>query len=180
MVAPNYYEVLGIPVDAEPIVVRRAYLRLARQLHPDFHTTASPTARAAVERQMQQVNEAWTALGDEDRRRAYDRSRREEQRSAWTPGRSTPDFEPIDPDDDPVDPRDLPDVGIPGTEVPRWQQLLPVSLLAVALASFALGLTVSVRALLAVGVLALLGAMAGFLLTPLLAVLRGYERDPQR
>lgn len=176
----TWYEVLGVTPDAEHTTVRRAYLRLARELHPDFHTDASPSARATVERRMQEVNAAWAVLGDPATRRAYDEHLQVERRARWTPGERNPDFEPIDPDDDPVDPRDLPDIGVAGTEVPRWQQLLPVSAFSVAVGSFAVGMATSIRFFLALGVLALLAAVAGFVLTPVLAVLRGYERDPER
>ncbi len=67
----SLYSVLGVPDGAEPAAVRRAYLRLAREHHPDLHPDGAP--RAAAERRMQEVNEAWAVLSDPGRRLAYDR-----------------------------------------------------------------------------------------------------------
>jgi hypothetical protein len=64
--------------------------------------------------------------------------------------------------------------------VPAWQQLLPVVLLLGALVSFAAALVLNARPLLVLGVGLLVGAGAGFVLTPLFAVLRTNERDPDR
>jgi hypothetical protein len=72
----SHYETLGVEDGAAPEVVRRAYLELARELHPDRWTTADERARADVERRMQEVNEAWRVLGNPARRLAYDASRR--------------------------------------------------------------------------------------------------------
>jgi hypothetical protein len=62
---------------ADPDVVRRGYLDLARQLHPDRWIDASADERTDVERRMQEVNEAWRVLGNPARRLAYDVERRE-------------------------------------------------------------------------------------------------------
>ena len=67
----SLYSVLGVPDGAEPATVRRAYLQLAREHHPDLHPDGAPRSRA--ERRMQEVNEAWAVLSDPDRRLAYDR-----------------------------------------------------------------------------------------------------------
>lgn len=68
----TYYEVLGVPADASPAQIRRAYVKLARAHHPDFHSTANPAVRTANERTMQSVNEAWNVLSDPVTRRRYD------------------------------------------------------------------------------------------------------------
>jgi DnaJ-domain-containing protein 1 len=72
---PNHYDVLGVAPDAAPEELRRAYLGLARRLHPD--RVASTTMAAAdadrSARRMQEVNAAWGVLGDPLRRADYDR-----------------------------------------------------------------------------------------------------------
>ena len=73
----SHYGVLGVADGAEPDDVRRAYLDLARHLHPDRWIDASPGERAEVERRMREVNEAWRVLGNPARRLAYDVERRE-------------------------------------------------------------------------------------------------------
>lgn len=62
----THYEVLGVDGGATDDEVRRAYLRRARELHPD--------RRAGATREMQDVNEAWRVLREPGARRAYDRS----------------------------------------------------------------------------------------------------------
>lgn len=56
--------------------MRRAYLDLARRLHPDRWSGAPAGERADAERRMQEVNEAWRVLGNAGRRLAYDAARR--------------------------------------------------------------------------------------------------------
>jgi len=77
MAPESHYDVLGVPQGADPDAVRKGYLDLARQLHPDRWIDASAGERAEVERRMQEVNEAWRVLGNPARRLAYDVERRE-------------------------------------------------------------------------------------------------------
>ncbi len=69
----NHYEVLGVSGAASAAELRRAYLHLARQYHPDFHVAAGPSAVAYAEDRMREINLAWEVLGDDRRRRSYDR-----------------------------------------------------------------------------------------------------------
>jgi hypothetical protein len=82
VVTDTHYATLGVSEGAEPDAVRRAYLDMARQLHPDRWIDASPDERVDVERRMQEVNEAWRVLGNPGRRLAYDVERREVGRRA--------------------------------------------------------------------------------------------------
>jgi hypothetical protein len=72
----THYDTLGVDDGADPEVVRRAYLEMARRLHPDRWIDASPAERTDVERRMQEVYEAWRVLGNPARRLAYDTGRR--------------------------------------------------------------------------------------------------------
>lgn len=83
--AASHYETLGVADGAEPDDVRRAYLDLARRLHPDRWIDASTAERAAAERRMQEVNEAWRVLGNAARRLAYDTGRRRTRPAAAGP-----------------------------------------------------------------------------------------------
>jgi len=67
------YDALGVTPTASAAELRRAYLERARTLHPDRNIDAGPAARAAAERKMQELTAAWQVLGDERRRRGYDR-----------------------------------------------------------------------------------------------------------
>ena len=68
----NHYEVLGVPMGADQPEIQRAYRSLARRHHPDFHADADQATQTRNRRRMQDVNEAWSVLGDPERRRRYD------------------------------------------------------------------------------------------------------------
>ena len=70
----NHYEVLGVNSRARPDEVRKAYLELARELHPDRTLGASAADAERAARRMQEVNDAWRVLRDPDARAAYDRA----------------------------------------------------------------------------------------------------------
>ena len=82
MTTTTHYATLGISDGAAPEEVRRAYLDLARRLHPDRWIDASAAERDEVEVRMREVNEAWRVLGNPGRRLAYDVERREASRRA--------------------------------------------------------------------------------------------------
>ncbi len=63
----DYYEVLGIPRDAEKDDIRTAYRRLARQYHPDVNKDADAESR------FKEINEAYQVLNDDEKRSVYDR-----------------------------------------------------------------------------------------------------------
>lgn len=67
----DYYQVLGVSKDASQDEIKKAYRRLARANHPD----ANPDDSEA-ERRFKEVGEAYSVLGDEQKRREYDELRR--------------------------------------------------------------------------------------------------------
>jgi hypothetical protein len=71
---PTYYDVLGVPVNAAPEELRRAYLAMARELHPDRTLGMSKDEAELTSRRMQHVNEAWRILKEPASRAAYDRA----------------------------------------------------------------------------------------------------------
>ncbi len=63
----DYYEILGVARDADGRTIKRAFLKKARELHPDVNS--APDA----EERFKEVNEAYSVLSDERRRANYDR-----------------------------------------------------------------------------------------------------------
>ena len=63
----DYYEVLEVPRDADEKTIKRAFLKKARELHPDVNK--APDA----EERFKEVNEAYSVLSDEQKRANYDR-----------------------------------------------------------------------------------------------------------
>jgi molecular chaperone DnaJ len=63
----DYYEVLGVERDADDAAVKKAFRRLARELHPDVNAH-DPEA----EEKFKEAAEAYEVLSDGERRRMYD------------------------------------------------------------------------------------------------------------
>lgn len=66
--ADSYYAILGLHPSASVIEIRRAYRELSKRYHPD--TTELPSAIATAK--FQQLNEAYAALSNPERRSLYD------------------------------------------------------------------------------------------------------------
>lgn len=64
----NYYEVLGVPRNATPEEIKKAFRKLARMYHPDVN----PGDQAAEEK-FKDINEAYDVLSDEQKRSEYNR-----------------------------------------------------------------------------------------------------------
>jgi DnaJ domain len=68
----SFYEVLEIPEWASTAEIRSAYLRLAREYHPDRVPEHLTKLRLDAEEKFKKVQEAWAVLGDPFKRRQYD------------------------------------------------------------------------------------------------------------
>lgn len=81
----NLYDILGVPRRASEDDIRRAFRKLAKELHPDLN----PGNAAAAER-FKKVASANDILGDPEKRRQYDAgeidARGEPRRPQWPPG----------------------------------------------------------------------------------------------
>lgn len=71
----DYYRILGVGRDASQEEIKRAYRKLARKYHPDV------SKEKDAETRFKEVSEAYEALRDPERRRAYDQLGR-----GWRPG----------------------------------------------------------------------------------------------
>lgn len=163
----SHYDELGVEPGAPPAEVRRAYLALARLHHPDRH--GGDTTR------MQALNEAWTVLGDPERRARYDRSRlRSEPRPTPAAAPAPPRSEAEDlladlADDQPIGGR----VVLPG-----WLSLLPPGSFAAAVGLMVGGGLFGSAPMLALALVAFVLSCALFLAAPFVALLSSRRATP--
>ncbi|OPX18224.1 hypothetical protein BXT86_02270 [candidate division WOR-3 bacterium 4484_100] len=68
----NYYSILGLSSNATPSEIKRAYLRLAQQHHPDRFTDENEKKRA--HERFSKITAAYRTLSDEKLRAEYDKS----------------------------------------------------------------------------------------------------------
>ncbi|MCA0296210.1 MAG: molecular chaperone DnaJ [Actinobacteria bacterium] len=66
----DYYKVLGVSKDAKPEEIKKAFRKLARELHPDQNKD-----NAGAEARFKEVSEANSVLSDPDKRKEYDEAR---------------------------------------------------------------------------------------------------------
>ena len=178
-----HYEILGVDPAAPMAEIRRRYLQLARDSHPDFHNGSDRDRRAAEER-MRRINAAWAVLGDVDARADYDRRR--------LAGRPRPTFhahshggvdepDPWRPfDDGPVrgfDDRD--DRPITGSQLPSWLKTAPALGVLFGFAALVLGSLVGLDGMAKVGMLVTLLSAMLFLAAPLFALSVSRRDDPR-
>ncbi len=74
---PDLYRILQVDPEAEPEVIRAAYLCLAKKYHPD--------RGGGTGEQMVALNSAWAVLGNTEKRAAYHRSQSAPAGSSVTP-----------------------------------------------------------------------------------------------
>ncbi len=66
----DYYELLGVPRDADAKAIKKAYRKLAMKWHPDRHQGDAATE---AEARFKQISEAYEVLSDPEKRGKYDR-----------------------------------------------------------------------------------------------------------
>ena len=65
----NYYEILGVNKNASEAEIKSAYRKLAKKYHPDL-----PENDDGLTERIQEINEAYHVLNDEQKRKQYDLS----------------------------------------------------------------------------------------------------------
>ena len=78
----DYYQILGVPPNAEKKVIQHSFRQLARKVHPDVN----PGNKEAEEK-FKTINEAYQVLSDAEQRKKYDELRAQYQHWQQTGGR---------------------------------------------------------------------------------------------
>ena len=65
----DYYRILGVNRDASAQDIKKAFRQLALRYHPD----RNPDNMKRAEEKFKEINEAYEVLGDEQKKRQYDR-----------------------------------------------------------------------------------------------------------
>ena len=154
----THYEVLGVPPGASAEEVRKAYLLLAREHHPDHSGDAA---------RMQAINAAWRELGDPVRRARYDDML----------GVEPPPWRPYDDGDgDEPDPR-LDDSDARRPTAGRILAVAPVAFLVTGVGALVVGGVVGLRPLMALAFVCLAFAGLLFVFAPIAVVLESRRHD---
>lgn len=74
----DYYKIMGVSADATPEQIKQAYRKLARKYHPDVSKEAN------AEMHFKEMQEAYEALKDPEKRKAYDQLRK----GGWREGQT--------------------------------------------------------------------------------------------
>lgn len=69
--AKTHFDLLGESWESSPDALRTAYMRLARDLHPDRYGSAPPELRDRATELFDRVRAAWEVVGEEESRQQY-------------------------------------------------------------------------------------------------------------
>jgi hypothetical protein len=177
------YDVLGVGHRSGPAEIRRAYLALARQHHPDAHAGAGEADRVRAEARMREINDAWALLSDPERKRRFDatvdpppapQGARTVPSPGWRPRQDDTawmdDFEAWKYETDDVVPPDPPSVGR------TTLTIFPVALFGISVAAGCVAMVLQSRPLLAISFVGVAMAALLFLVLPMLAMARSGRR----
>src|SRR5579872_2808953 len=81
--AEDLYATLGVPKTADAEVIKKAYRKLAKELHPDKNP-----GNKATEARFKKVNHAFEVLSDEKKRKLYDEFGENALRDGFDPDRA--------------------------------------------------------------------------------------------
>ena len=70
MSLPNHYQTLSVSEDASESEIKKAYRGLSLKYHPDKNSSAEAQTK------MHEINDAYSVLGDKEKRTQYDNQRK--------------------------------------------------------------------------------------------------------
>ncbi|CAI4043673.1 hypothetical protein SKDZ_10G1380 [Saccharomyces kudriavzevii ZP591] len=82
----DYYKTLGVTPSATSKEIRKAYLNLTKKYHPDKVKANHNDEKESIHETMSQINEAYEALSDDNKRKEYDLSRSNPHRNTFAQG----------------------------------------------------------------------------------------------
>ncbi|GJM37514.1 MAG: hypothetical protein DHS20C19_08810 [Acidimicrobiales bacterium] len=181
MAGDAHYRELGVDPSASAAEVRRAYLSLARDAHPDFHT-GSESGRRRAEERMRRINAAWAVLGDVDARADYDRARLRGTPRPTFHAASHGSVDGADPwrpfdEGDPLGFDDRDDRPITNSALPSWMKTVPALGILFGLAALISGALVGFEGLALIGLYLVLLSIGLFLAAPLVALSMSRSQD---
>jgi curved DNA-binding protein CbpA len=68
----NYYQILGVSVNAPYESIRKAWLIKIKKCHPDRNITLNDIQLQDISKKAEKINTAWNILKDESKRYKYD------------------------------------------------------------------------------------------------------------
>lgn len=68
----NYYDILGVEKNATQDDLKKSYRELSKKYHPDKYTNKPESERKEAEEKFKEINEAYSILKDEQKRKEYD------------------------------------------------------------------------------------------------------------
>ncbi|ORX89486.1 DnaJ-domain-containing protein [Basidiobolus meristosporus CBS 931.73] len=83
----KYYDILGVPKDADEDAIKKAYRKLALKWHPDRNANNKETA----EKKFKEISEAYEVLSDKNKRAIYDQYGEEGLKGGMPGGGPGPD-----------------------------------------------------------------------------------------
>lgn len=77
----DYYKILGVTADADASTIKKVFRQLAKKYHPDTNS-----GNPECEQRFREINEAYSVLGDEEKRKEYDNNRAKGSANSSTAG----------------------------------------------------------------------------------------------
>jgi molecular chaperone DnaJ len=68
----NFYDILGVSKTASDDEIKKAYRNLSKKYHPDLQHGKSDAEKKDIENKFKEINEAYSVLGDSEKKQQYD------------------------------------------------------------------------------------------------------------